>query len=233
MARLKIDRLAYAAGGKVRVGPIDLDLQLEGVTAVLGPNGAGKTLFLGLCHGLLIPSRGSIAWDGRTAAENRRERGFVFQNTAVMRRSVADNVAFPLANSKASRKRRREIVSRTLERVQLLERAHDPAAALSGGERQRMALGRAIVTSPKILFLDEPSANLDPTSKALLEEIVASISASGVAVLWATHDLQQARQRSTHVLFLEGGKIVESNATANFFSGPETAPARRYVNGIH
>ena len=231
MTRLELDELRYSAGGRTRVGPISLALDLAGVTAVLGPNGAGKTLFLNLCHGLLTPEAGSVRWNGRPAAEGRRGRGFVFQNTAVMRRSVEGNLAFPLAAMGVRGERRREIVSRTLARVHLRDRARDPAAALSGGERQRMALGRAIVADPHVLFLDEPSANLDPASTALLEAIVADIAGEGVAVLWATHDLKQARSRSSHVLFIDNGRIAESAPTREFFAGPGAEPARAYLNG--
>ena len=228
-ARLHMVGTSYSAGGKRRLGSIDLDHHFTGITAILGPNGAGKTLFLNLCHGLIMPTSGTVSWNGVDAVEGRRNRGFVFQNTAVMRRSVAENLAFPLAAAGIRRRLRREIVDRTLRTVHLFDRADDPAAALSGGERQRMALGRAIVSDPEVLFLDEPSANLDPASTALLEEIVTRISDRGVAVLWATHDLRQAQDRSQHVLFLDRGKIAESAATTRFFSTPESQPARSYL----
>ncbi len=231
MTRLVLEQVSFSAGGKTRLGPISLTLDLTGITAVLGPNGAGKTLFLNVCHGLLTPEAGAVSWNDKPAAEGRRRRGFVFQNTAVMRRSVADNIAFPLAAMGIRGERQREIVSRVLARVQLLDRAHDPAAALSGGERQRMALGRAIVAEPEVLFLDEPSANLDPASTALLESIVSDIANDGVAVLWATHDMKQARTRSRHVLFIDNGRIVESARTGDFFSSPEAEPVRTYLNG--
>lgn len=233
IARLHMGGTTYSAGGKLRVGPIELDHEFTGITAILGPNGAGKTLFLNLCHGLVEPTSGIVTWNGIDAAEGRRGRGFVFQNTAIMRRSVADNLAFPLAAAGVRRRCRHEIVDRTLETVHLFDRADDPAAALSGGERQRMALGRAIVSDPAVLFLDEPSANLDPASTALLEEIVTRISGKGVAVLWATHDLRQAQDRSQHVLFLDRGRIAESAASDRFFSSPESLPARRYLGRDH
>ena len=233
MARLELLDLSLVAGGKCRVGPLSLDHEFESITAILGPNGAGKTLFLGLCHGLLDPTTGSVRWDGVNADQGRRNRGFVFQNTAVMQRSVAGNLAFPLAAAGVRGEERRQIVRQTLETVHLLDRADDPAAALSGGERQRMALGRAIVTSPRILFLDEPSANLDPASTALLESIVLGIAGKGVAILWATHDLRQVRNCSTHVMFLDQGKIVESAPTEKFFSAPESRPVQTYLNGAN
>ena len=228
-ARLNMEGTSLSAGGKRRVGPIDLDHPFTGITAILGPNGAGKTLFLNLCHGLVRPTTGRVLWDGTDAAQGRRNRGFVFQNTAVMRRSVADNLAFPLAAARVERRQRRELVARTLKTVHLFERADDPAAALSGGERQRMALGRAIVSDPSVLFLDEPSANLDPASTALLEEIVTEISSRGVAVLWATHDLRQAQSRSQHVLFLDRGRLAEAAPTESFFASPQSIAARKYL----
>jgi tungstate transport system ATP-binding protein len=232
MARLELTGAAYRLNGENLLGPVDLVSERGDITTVLGQNGAGKSLFLALCHGTIPLSAGQITWDGAPARTTRRTRGFMFQNSPVLRRSVADNVAFPLLTHKLAATTRRDMVDRTLARVRLSEKARVPAAALSGGEGQRMALARALVTDPKVIFLDEPSASLDPASTKELELILAEITKRGVKLFIATHDLAQARRLADEVIFLHCGKVVEHGPAQIFFDGPQTLAARNYLEGI-
>lgn len=229
---LEVTGAELSDNGLRLLGPISLRLDIPGITVILGSNGAGKSLFLQLVHGLLSPSAGKVCWNGQTAEESRSARGFVFQNTPTMRRSVFANVAFPLVAAGVKGQARRARVTAALKQARLTDRAYVPAARLSGGERQRMALARAIVTRPGVVLLDEPAANLDPASTKELEGMLKAVSADGTKILIATHDLAQARRLADEVLFFDEGHLVDHARASEFFDAPSTAAAQRYLEGV-
>jgi tungstate transport system ATP-binding protein len=231
MPELILDDTAYEVDETMLLGPIDLSYGKAGITAILGANGAGKSLFLGLCQGMIRPTSGSISWDGTPAHLARSRRGIVFQTPTIMRRSVFDNVAFALRATRGPNRDMRKQVTSVLERVNLAGKAHVPAAALSGGESQRMALARAIVNRPDVLLLDEPSSNLDPASTRQLEQIVRSVADEGVTVFLATHDIGQAKRLARDILFMDKGRFTDVAGAADFFAGPTSEPADKYLKG--
>ncbi len=220
--------LVYEAGGRRLIDGIDLELPRDSRTVVLGPNGAGKSLLLRLLHGLLRPSAGEILWSGRPLdATVRREQAMVFQRPVLLRRSVAANIRFVLKlRSRAARGE----VERLLAEVGLAEQAHQPARLLSGGEQQRLTLARALATRPRILFLDEPTASLDPSSTAAIEAIVQRAHARGTKIVFVTHNLGQARRLADDVLFIHRGRLAEQSPAARFFDQPSSQAAAAYLD---
>lgn len=229
--KLIFDKARIRVDGNTLLGPVSLTLATPGITVVMGPNGAGKSLFLAASHGLLDLAEGRITWDGRDAAASRASRGFVFQSTPVLRRSVAGNVAFPLIARKYRRGDIRARVAAALAEARLSDLARQPAAALSGGELKRLDLARAMVGRPASLLLDEPSANLDPASTAELEKALIRIAGSGIKVLVSTHDVAQARRLADDILFIDGGKLAEQEAADTFFAAPSSKAAQKYLRG--
>jgi ABC-type polar amino acid transport system ATPase subunit len=152
----------------------------------------------------------------------------VFQRPVMLRQSALDNVAFPLLAVMPARAAR-ERAMRALARVGLQGVEHRPARTLSGGQQQRVALARALVTEPRVLLLDEPTASLDPVSANLVENIVRDAHASGVAVLWSTHRLGEARRLAKRVLFIDQGKVAEDAHSMGFFTAPQSQAARDYL----
>lgn len=228
---LRLTSVEIAMNGTRLLGPVELYIATTGITIILGPNGSGKSLFLGAAHGLLTPSKGTVTWGGRTATATRADRSYVFQNPPVLRRSVAENIAFPLTARGIKGPARAEALARALSDARLTHDATKPAATLSGGERQRMALARAMITKPNAILMDEPAANLDPSATKELEDTVRQISASGTNVLMATHDLGQARRLADNVLFFDRGLLTEMTDTASFFAGPTSEAARKFLEG--
>jgi len=228
---LQIDTAEVVTDGKALLGPLSLSVNSAGLSAILGANGAGKSQFLRLIHGLSKPSRGSVQWSGQQATRARADQSFVFQAAPIMRRSVWSNVEFPLIAARWPRAMRQARTAEALERARLADRAAQPAASLSGGERQRMALARAWATSPRVLLLDEPCANLDPASTAEFERFLIQIRDEGVKLFLATHDLAQARRLAEDVLFFEHGKLAEQSPAPAFFAAPKTDAAQRYLSG--
>ena len=159
--------LTYRIGGSNLVDAIDLDLPSRSLTMVMGPNGAGKSLLLRLMHGLLRPTAGQVTWGGNPLDDAvRKQQAMVFQRPVLLRRSVAANIRFVLKLRGLANPER---VLEVLEYAGLARQAHQPARLLSGGEQQRLALARALALDPQVLFMDEPTASLDPASTAAIE----------------------------------------------------------------
>lgn len=225
----RVEALDLEAGGQRVLHGIDLTLADRGITVLMGPNGAGKSQFLRALHGLATPSRGQITWGGHPlSATTRRAQAMVFQRPVLLRRSVAANIDFVLHARGADSVARRNAL---LAHVGLGDRLNQPARALSGGEQQRLALARALATEPAVMLLDEPTANLDPTSTAMIEDIVRAARADGVKIVFVTHDIGQAKRLADDVVFLHEGRLAEHSAASTFFDGPASAAARAYLEG--
>lgn len=232
---LRLEEVAYEAGGRTLIEPVSLDIARGARTLLLGPNGAGKSLLLRLCHGLIRPSRGRIIWQGVAAngggAALLHRQAMVFQRPVMLRRSALANVEYALKLRGIGRNARRDRAREMLVRTGLAPLAHMPARALSGGEQQRLALARAWAIEPEILFLDEPTANLDPSAVKMVEEIIGAIHAAGTKIVMTTHDLGQAHRLADEIIFLHRGRVVERRDTDSFFASPETEAARAFVEG--
>lgn len=227
---LTVEAAAFSGDGKLLVEPNSFTIPAGGLTVLLGPNGAGKSLTLRLCHGLLTPSRGAVRW--ATGAEGRAKRhAMVFQKPIMLRRSVEANITHALAAAGANGAERKERAAQALQRFGLAERASQPARLLSGGEQQRLAIARAWALRPELLFLDEPTSQLDPAATRQIEELLSGLVAEGITVMMSTHDLGQARRLADRVLFLHRGRLVEDAPARDFFTGPHSAEARAFLAG--
>ena len=229
LERPRTDALATLKGLTLRldgctpVDDISLTLRRGGCTAVMGPNGAGKSVLLKLLHGLVDPTAGRIIWSG-----DRPRQAMLFQTPVLLRRTVAANVDFALRVRGIRNPARRDAL---LAQTGLAGRGAAPARRLSGGEQQRLALARALAMDPKVIFMDEPTASLDPAATHRIEGMIADLVATGTTVVLVTHDIGQARRLADDVVFLHGGKLIEHSPAALFFNDPATAPARRYLAG--
>ncbi|MFY0691018.1 MAG: ATP-binding cassette domain-containing protein [Paracoccaceae bacterium] len=212
------------------IGPVDLTLSTDGFTAVLGPNGAGKTTLLKAMHGVVRLSEGSATWQVDTE-EARHRQAYVFQTPIMLRRSVGENLAYPLKLRGAPQGEITQACTKWATRIGLGDALSRPAPRLSGGEKQKLALARALIRAPELLFLDEPCANLDGRSTREIEALLADAVASGTRIVMATHDLGQARRLATEVLFVLNGRIHEQGPAEAFFAGPQTPQARAFLNG--
>jgi tungstate transport system ATP-binding protein len=228
---LVFDGLCFDARGERLIHDLTATLRGGARTILLGPNGAGKSLTLRLAHGLLRPSAGSVRWTGNRAQAAREGQAMVFQRPVMLRRSVAANVDYALALRGLARAARRPLVGEALARAGLGDVAGRPARVLSAGEQQRLALARAWAVGPEVLFLDEPTANLDPAATRAVEEMIAAIHEAGATIIMTTHDLGQAHRLADEILFLHRGRLMEHMAAAAFFAGPQSAEAKAFLTG--
>ena len=228
---LVVHNLCYEIGGKQLLDGISFRTDAGPRTVVLGPNGAGKSLLLRLCHGLLQPSVGTIAWAGATPETARCCQAMVFQRPMLLRRSTAANITYVLRLQGIPRRQRRAMMLEALEQAGLLPLAPQPARVLSGGEQQRLALARAWALKPQVLFLDEPTASLDPAATQAVEALLDHIHRTGTKIIMTTHDLGQARRLADEVLFLHHGRLVEHAPAVAFFSNPQSKEATAFLEG--
>jgi tungstate transport system ATP-binding protein len=209
---------------------ISLRLEAGPPTVLIGPNGAGKTTLLRAAMGLIPATSGLITWGGREFSPPTR-RAIMFQRPAMLRRSVAGNIRYALAAAKMPRAQRNTRVAELIGDVRLAGLERRPARRLSGGEQQRLALARAFARDPAVLFLDEPTASLDPAATKAIEDIVRTIAARGVKVVMSTHDLGQAKRVARDVVLLHRGRLIESSTADKFFAAPRTDEAKKFIAG--
>jgi tungstate transport system ATP-binding protein len=179
-----------------------------------------------LCHGLLAPTSGRIEWRG---SRNNRRQAMVFQRPVMLRRSALANITYALRLAGISPREGALRAGDVLEAVGLAHAATHPARVLSGGEQQKLALARAWALGPEVLFLDEPTANLDPLATREIETIVGQIRASGTKIVMTTHNLGQARRLGDEILFMSNGRLVEHAAVERFFTQTASAEAAAFI----
>jgi tungstate transport system ATP-binding protein len=224
-----LNDVSFAAGGRTIIDRVSCEIGSGPRTVILGPNGAGKSVLMRLCHGLLTPTAGAIVWRGTNQAKRPRQQAMVFQRPVVLRRSALANVVYGLKIAGVSGTERELRARDVLEAVGLADRADRPARVLSGGEQQRLALARAWALGPEVLFLDEPTANLDPGATREIESIIAAIHAGGTKIIMTTHNLGQARRLGDEILFLYEGRLVERALVNRFFAAPASPEAASFI----
>lgn len=199
-------------------------------TIILGHNGAGKSLLLRLCHGLIAPTGGEIVWNGGSA-EVKRRQAMVFQRPVMLRRTAAENVDYALRMRGMPRRKRRELVAEALKQTRLYRHYNRQARSLSFGEQQRLALARAWALKPDVLFLDEPTASLDPAVTQSIEELINLIHTAGTKIVMSTHDLGQARRLADEILFLHRGHLISHAPAADILIDPVQKEVRAFIEG--
>jgi len=222
--------LGFSAGGVEILRDVALKITAGAPTLLIGANGAGKSVLLRLLHGLLKPSAGRVFW-AMPPEHAARRQAMVFQRPVLLRRSVLANTLYPMALAGVAREDRDARAEEALALVGLADRAADPARKLSVGQQQRLALARAAALQPELLFLDEPSASLDPAATRAVEEIVLKLAQRGTKIVMTTHDLAQARRLAGDVVFLHRGGVLEQAPAEAFFQQPASATARAFLRG--
>jgi tungstate transport system ATP-binding protein len=224
-------------GVDLQFGPVqalrDLHLTLRrgDRLALVGANGSGKTSLLRLLHGLVEPTRGQRHCHHLLAEQRAPVAAMLFQQPFLLRLSVQRNVALALWLRGVPRTQRALRCTQALERVGLLSLAARPARELSGGQQQRLALARAWALLPDILFLDEPTASLDPSAKREVEALIEGIAAQGVTVVMSTHNLGQVKRLATRVVYLDAGRLVVDLPVDAFFHSGLPHDAAAFLKG--
>ncbi|MEW5863719.1 MAG: ATP-binding cassette domain-containing protein [Pseudomonadota bacterium] len=228
---LVLREVGFRAGGRTILAGISATIEAGPATIILGANGAGKSVLMRLMHGLLAPTTGEVSWNGLSSEAARRRQAMVFQRPVLLRRSALANVTYALALAGVAAAGREALALEALREVGLAGVAHRPARVLSGGEQQRLALARAWALHPEVLFLDEPTANLDPGATREIETVIRAFDAAGTKIIMSTHNLAQARRLGDEVLYLHEGRLAERAPVEEFFRRPASAEAAAFLKG--
>ena len=227
---LVVEGLCWRAGAVDVLRDVSLRIESGTRNVVLGPNGAGKSVLLRMLHGLLVPSSGRLVWASADSRRVRRAQAMVFKRPVMLRRTARENIEFALRVGGMDRGVR-AAASAALDRVGLANLEERPARMCSGGEQQRIALARAWALRPDVLFLDEPTASLDPAATKAIEEVIGAVHAAGTTIVMTTHDLGQAKRIADRVLFLNHGRLLEDSAAREFFQQPRSPEAAAFLEG--
>jgi tungstate transport system ATP-binding protein len=234
---IRIEKLTRKVGNAQIIKETDLAIRAGEIFTFIGPSGSGKTTLIRLIDLLEWPTTGRIFFDGIDTGGTEQERlairrrmGMVFQKPAVLNTTVAKNVAFGLKFRGVPDAEAQQKVQEALELVGLTDVTDRRAVTLSGGEMQRVALARAIVTGPEVLLLDEPTANLDPVSSDLIEDLILRINKkSGTTIIMSTHDMIQGQRLADRIGVIMDGKLVQTGAADKIFYQPEGREIARFV----
>lgn len=242
---IKIRGVRKSFGTQAVLNGIDLDIPQGNVVSIIGPSGSGKSTLLRVIDYLESADDGTIDFgQGVVSLASARPKdifsvrskiGFVFQNyNLFLNRTALDNVALGLMHVKGqSRKEAERTALDELERVEMADFADRYPSRLSGGQQQRIAIARAIALEPELLVLDEPTSALDPEMVGGVLAVIRSLVDSGMTMLMVTHEMRFARNASDHVVFFEGGKIVEQGSPERIFNHPTEVRTARFLVSIH
>ena len=225
-----LEDVRYGVPGVMILDGISLTLMSGAPTVLVGPNGSGKTTLIRLAMGLIEPESGRITWGGIPHTAPQR-RAIVFQRPVMLRRTAAANVEYALVSAGVARNEWPSRIEELLDILGLAGLGARPARRLSGGEQQRLALARALARDPEVLFLDEPTASLDPAATKSVEDLIRDVAARGIKVVMATHDLGEARRLAGDIVLMHRGRVIETGPAGEFFANPKSQDARRFIAG--
>jgi len=241
---LEIRDVKKSFDGQTVLDGISLDVEKGDVVAILGPSGSGKTTFLRCLNYLETADSGCLVFDGepfdlhsanrKDIACLRRKTAFVFQNYNLFQnKTVLQNVTLGLTSGMGMEKKQAETVAlEMLRKVGMADKLKSYPSQLSGGQQQRVAIARAMATDPEIIYFDEPTSALDPELIGEVLAVMRQLAESGMTMLVVTHEMDFARNVSNKVLFMEGGKVVETAPSKQFFEQPAEARAREFIRTI-
>jgi putative spermidine/putrescine transport system ATP-binding protein len=231
---LALSGLTRRFGGRAAVDDVSLEIAKGELLALIGASGSGKTTTLRMVAGYEMPDAGAVLLDGRDITRTppqARDFGMVFQHYALFpHMTVGDNVAFGLEARKVAKAARRERAAKALASVGLDGAAGRPVQSLSGGEQQRVALARALIVEPRVLLLDEPLSNLDPTlRRSTREELRATLHRLGMTALFVTHDQEDAFAVADRIAVLREGRLLQVGTPEDLYDRPATRDVAGFI----
>lgn len=229
---IKARNLLISRAGRNLLNIDFIELGQSGCTVIVGPNGAGKSLLVRtLCH-LQLPDGGDVVWAGKAPDRSRRHRiGLLLQRPVLLQRSAESNLMYVLCKTGKDRKTSKTMAAAALEAAGLSAVARVQANQLSGGEQQRLALTRALLLNPEVLFLDEPTANVDPASTRVIEQQLKMAIGQGLSVVMVSHDIGQVKRIADAVVLMHNGRLIEQSEKEHFFKQSTNPLSRRWLAG--
>lgn len=241
---LKVTNIRKAFKDNEVLKGVDIEVNKGDVVTILGPSGSGKTTLLRCINFLEQADGGQLDFDeqhldyakvtGKEIKAIRHKTAFVFQNYNLFNNKTAlENVTEGLIYGRGVEKSKAvELAKKALDRVGLAERYDYYPSQLSGGQQQRVGIARAIAVEPEIILMDEPTSALDPELIGEVLGVIKSLADEGKTMVIVTHEMQFAKEISTNVIFMDGGKIVEQGSASKIFTNPEELRTRRFLRRV-
>ena len=218
---IELKDITVARNGRTILNIPHALIPADRITACIGPNGAGKTTLLKLLAGLIQPDTGTVQFSFAS------KTALVLHHNPMIKASARTNISLV---KEVDTTITDQAIDIALKQIGLSELAQNPAHKLSAGERQKLCLARAMLQKPNLLLLDEPTANLDPSSTDQVEEMIRKFNIEGADVLFSSHQLAQVQRLAQYILFIDQGEIKEKGPVDPFFSNPQTLGAKRYLH---
>ena len=241
MSVLEIKDIHKSFGSLNVLDGVNLSVHKGDVIAILGPSGSGKTTLLRCINFLETADQGTMVFDEKEydlasmhkndIRDIRKKTGFVFQNYNLFANKTAlQNVMLGLTSARKMDKKQAEKNGlELLRKVGMEDRASHYPSQLSGGQQQRVAIARALATNPEIIYFDEPTSALDPELIGEVLNVMRELANEGMTMIVVTHEMSFAKEVSNHVIFMEGGKIIEQGTSKEFFENPKQERTREFL----
>ena len=238
---LSVKNLSKSFGELEVLKDINVDIAEGEVISVIGPSGSGKSTFLRCINLLETPNSGTITYNGDVVNEPKydkrklhQEVGMVFQRFNLFpHKTVLDNIMLaPLKLKRGSKAEIREHALELLDKVGLKSKADEMPGNLSGGQQQRVAIARALAMNPRVLLFDEPTSALDPELVGEVLKVMQDLAEEGMTMVVVTHEMGFAREVSNHLIFMEGGYIVEEGDPKEIFANPKNERTRKFLSSV-
>ena len=224
---IKIDNFSYAIGDSKILRNINIDSEEKKITIIAGNNGSGKTTLLKAMHGLIEDPSNSISWANNSIKTIKELQSMVFQNPILLNRTTFENILY-VANKKKTNEK--NYVNKIIEKLNIKDIANIDARYLSGGEKQKVAIAMSIIGNPKIIFLDEPTSQLDPVYKHEIESIISSLVENDTKIFMTSHDISQIKRIGEEIIFLDKGRIIFNGKVKEFLNEKENKVIRNYIS---
>ena len=224
---LNIKNLNYMSKDKKILKDINLITSEKKITIIAGNNGSGKSTLLKILHGIIHHTSGTINWGEIPVHEVRKEQSMVFQNPILLNRTTFENIMYV---AKRKNIETNESVDKIIKQLNLESIINIESKYLSGGEKQKVAIAMSIISNPKIIFLDEPTSQLDPVYKNEIENIITTLSENNTKIFMTSHDIAQINRIGKEIIFLDDGEIIFHDKVKDFINEKGNSIIRNYVN---
>ena len=224
---LNIKNLNYISKDKKILKDINLITSEKKITIIAGNNGSGKSTLLKILHGIIHHTSGTINWGEIPVHEVRKEQSMVFQNPILLNRTTFENIMYV---AKRKNIETNESVDKIIKQLNLESIINIESKYLSGGEKQKVAIAMSIISNPKIIFLDEPTSQLDPVYKNEIENIITNLSEKNTKIFMTSHDIAQINRIGKEIIFLDDGEIIFHDKVKDFINEKGNSIIRNYVN---
>ena len=224
---LVINNLNFKIDDKKILKNINLNSNEKNITIIAGNNGSGKSTLLKILHGLIETPINTIQWGEFSISEIKQSQSMVFQSPILLNRTTYENLLYVIKNKKIKDK---YYIDKIIEKLNLKSIEKVNTKYISGGERQKVAIAMSIIGEPRIIFLDEPTSQLDPSYKNEIESIINDLSENETKIFMTSHDIAQIKRIGKEIIFLDKGEVIYNNTVEKFFKDEQSELIESYIH---